>query len=141
MLKKFGGTLELTEDWARHVLKSLNWTNNFQNVITTPVYEQDISKELILNLDQAPLSYVSQGKYRFDMKGTRNVPVKGIYWKRQITATFAISMPGEFLPVQVIYEGKTLRCLPKFNFPESFNTTYSENHWSNLEKSVEFLKK
>ena len=75
----------------------------FQKKISGVIFEHDISKELIINLDQTPLSYVSPGKYTFDVKGVKTVPIKGIDDKRQITATFAISMSGEFLPIQVIY--------------------------------------
>ena len=39
-------------------------------------------KELILNLDQTPLSYVSPGKYTFNPKGAETVPIKGIDDKR-----------------------------------------------------------
>ena len=48
-------------------------------------------------------------------------------------------MSGELLPIQVICEGKTKRCLPKYNFPASFHATFSENHWSNTEKSLSFF--
>ena len=92
-------------------------------------------------MDQTALSYVSPGKYTFDVKGVKTVPIKGIYDKRQINATFAISTSGEFFPIEVIYEGKTTRCLPKYAFPENFDITFSENHWSNKEKLISFFKK
>ena len=41
-------------------------------------------------------------------------------------------MTGKFLPVQVIYEGRTYRCLPNLEFPKCFNVTYSANHWSKI---------
>ena len=50
-------------------------------------------------------------------------------------------MSGEFLPIQLIYKGKTERCDPKFNFPASFNVTQSPNHWSNEDKAKEILHK
>ena len=59
--------------------------------------------------------------------------------KRQITNTFAASCTGEFLPIQVIYAGKTKRSLHKY-FPPSFSVTFTENHWLNTEKSVDFFK-
>ena len=71
----------------------------------------------------------------------KTVPINGIDDKRQITATFALSMSGEFLPIQVIYEGKTKRCLPMYTFPASFDATLSKNHWSNTEKSLSFSNK
>ena len=58
-----------------------------------------------------------------------------------MTETLTISLFGEFLPIQVIYEGKTKRCLPKYTFPASFDATFSENHWSNTEKSLSFFNK
>ena len=50
-------------------------------------------------------------------------------------------MTGKFLPIKLIYEGKTPRCLPRFDFPADFNVTFSDNHWSNTEKSIELFKK
>ena len=122
LLKENGGSLELTEDWARGVIKSMNWTKRkgttgkiepskqflleekltFQKKISGVIFEHDIPKELIINLEQTPLSYISPGKYTFDVKGVKTVPIKGIDDKREITVTFAISMSGEFLPIQVI---------------------------------------
>lgn len=160
-LKEFGGHIELTEGWARNVLKSMKWTKRkgttgkvepsqqflaeekltFQRNISSIIKDHDIPKDLILNLDQTPLSYVSPGKYTFNPIGAKTVPIKGIDDKRQITATFSVSMTGTFLPIQLIYEGKTRRCLPNYDFPNGFNVTYSPNHWSNTEKSVELFQK
>ena len=89
MLKEFGGGLELTENWARNVLKSLNWTNRngttgkvepfkkfleeekftFQRKISNVTLDHDVPSALVLNLDQTLLSYVSLGKYTFSSKG------------------------------------------------------------------------
>ena len=160
-LMKYGGHIELTDGWARHVLESMKWTKRkgttgkvepsqqfvdeekltFQRNISTIIEDHDIPKDLILNLDQTPLSYVSPGKYTFNPKGAKTVPIKGVHDKRQITATFSISMTGSFLPIQLIYEGKTRRCLPNYDFLKGFNVMYSTNHWSNTEKSVELFQK
>ena len=43
--------------------------------------------------------------------------------------------------MQVICEGKTKRCLSKYAFPASLDATFSENHWSNTEKSLSFFNK
>ena len=67
-------------------------------------------------MDQTPLSNVSLGKHTFGVKGVKTDAIKGINDKRQINATLAISKSGESLPIQVIYEGKTARCLPKYAF-------------------------
>ena len=147
-MKKYGGHIDLTDDWARHVLESMKWTKRkgttgkvessqqfldkekltFQRNLSTIIEHHDIPKDLVLNLDQTPLSYVSPGKYTFNPKGAKTVPIKGVDDKRQITATFSISMTGSFLTIQLIYEGKTRRCLPNCDFPKGFNVTYSPNH-------------
>ena len=113
----------------------------FQREIPTVVYKHDISVDLVINLYQTLLSCVSPGKYTFNFKGAKNVHIKGVDNKRQITATFAISATDEFLPVQLIYPSKTKRCLPNFKFHRTFQITYTENHWSNQTKSVEHFEK
>ena len=112
----------------------------FQRNISALVSEHDIRPSLIINIDQSPLSYVNTGKYTFSFKDAKNTPIKGVDEKRQITATFAVSCTGEFLPIQLIYAWKTERSQPKYSFPLSFSVTFTENHWSNTEKSVEFFK-
>ena len=108
--------------------------------ISAAISEHDIPTSLVINLDQTPLSYVSPGKYTFSFKGAKNVPIRGVDGKRQITGTFAVTLTGKFLPKQLIYKGKTKRSLPKFKFPNSFSVTFTENHWSNTDKSVEFFE-
>ena len=143
-LKDFRGHIELTEGWARGVLKSMEWSKKkgttgkikpskqflleekltFQRRIVSIIEEHDIPKEPILNLDQTPLSYVSPRKYTFNPKGANTVPVKGIDGKRQITAIFTVSMTGKFLTIQLIYEGKVSTNITHLQ-------TFSDNHWSN----------
>ena len=112
------------------------------------IFYHDIPKESIVTLSKTPMSYVIPGKYTFDVNHVKTVLIKGIYDKCQITTTFAFSMSGGFLPIQAIYEGKTTRYLLKCVFPENFDIqflkiigTISENHWSNTEKTISFLKK
>ena len=42
--------------------------------------------------------------------------------------------------MQLIYKGKTKRSLLKFKFLNSFSVTFTENHWSNTDQSVEFFE-
>ena len=95
----------------------------------------------MINIDQTSLSYVNTGKYTFSFKGAKDIPVIGVDDKLQITAIFAFSCTGEFLPIQLIYAGKTERRLPKYSFTPFFSVTVTENHWSKTEKSVELFKK
>ena len=50
-------------------------------------------------------------------KGSKRVEIKGLEEKRQITGVFCESMVREFLPIQLVYKGKTDRCHPSYNFP------------------------
>jgi hypothetical protein len=54
----------------------------------------------------------------------------GVNDKHQITAVFCGTLIGDFLPIQLIYEGKSLCCHPHFAFPESWHITHSPKHWS-----------
>ena len=94
----------------------------------------------MINMSQTRLSHVNTGKYTFSFKGAKNIPIKDMDNKRQITVTFAISCTGEFLPIQLIYAGKSEQSLPKCGFPPSFSVTFPQNRWSSIEKSIEFFK-
>ena len=113
----------------------------FQHSITNVAYNRDIKSDLIIKLDQTSLSYLSLGKYTFNLKGPKKVPIKGEDDKRQIATTFATSATGNFLSLQLIYTGKTKRCLPNVEFPLSFHVTYTENFWSNRLKTTERFEK
>ena len=157
-LKEFGGHIALTESWARGVLKSMKWSKRkgatgkiepikqflleeeltFQRRIASIIGEHGIPKERILNLNQTPLPYVSRGKYTFNSKYSKRVHIKGIDDNRQITATFTVSVTGKFLPIQLIYEGKTPRCLPRFVFPAVLISPFLITI---AEKSIELFEK
>ena len=62
--------------------------NPSKKAISTAICDHYIPKELVLNLDQTPLSYGSPGKYTFNIIGASTTHIKGIDEKRQITATF-----------------------------------------------------
>ena len=75
-----------------------------------------------------------------DREGSRRVAITGINDKKQITAVFCANAIGEFLPIQVIYPGKTNRCHPKFSFPLDWSITNSENHWSTEATMIKYLE-
>ena len=66
-----------------------------------------------------------------EQDGVKRVEVTGKDDKRQLTALFACSMSGDFLPIQLVYQGKTIKCLPKFQFPDGWNIIHTSNHWCN----------
>ena len=127
-LKEFGGTLELTDRWARDSIDSmvrnkvkartgktkplpqflLEEQFLFQRPVSTNVLKHDI---LTFNLNEVPL-----GKYTFNFRGAKNVSINRVDDKRQITRTLAVTLHGKTLPIQLIYQGKSRLSLPKFNF-------------------------
>ena len=94
-----------------------------------------------MNFDQIALGFKAPNKSKFTAKGVHSVPIANVDDKRQITATFCVKIVGDFLPVQLIYGGVTDKCHPKVKFPESFRITHSQNHWSNEDIVMEYLKK
>ena len=88
----------------------------FQRKISALVSEHDIPLSLIINIDQTPLAYVNTEKYTFPFKGAKNIPIKHVDDKRHITATFNVRCTGEFLPIQLIYEGKLSKVCPSILF-------------------------
>ena len=64
------------------------------------------------------------------MEGAKCVKVADEDDKRQITAIFAGTI-GDFLPPQLVNKGKTECCPPQYQFLESWDITFSANHWSN----------
>ena len=100
----------------------------------------NIPPQLILNADQTPSSYVSVGKSTMAKRGEKSVSIKGLSDKRSITLTFVITLAGEFLPLQIIYGGKTDRCHPKdFRFPPGFCVSHNAKHWSNEEETIKLI--
>ena len=97
-LSEIGGGITLTDNWARGVLKSMDWVKRkgttrkvepsaqflaeekfiFQRAISAVVCNHDMPADLAINLDQTRLSYVSPGKYTFNFKSAKNVPIKDV---------------------------------------------------------------
>ena len=105
------------------------------------IYEKmtlySIPPELVLNADQTPSSYVSVGKVTMAAKGVKSVPVQGLTDKRNITLTFVVTFKGDFLPMQVIYGGKTNKrfCISKRVFSKS-----NPKHWSNEKETLKLIQ-
>ena len=97
--------------------------------IVSKVEKYDIPSALVVNIDQTPSKYVPVGNESMTEKGKHSVKTEGSVGKRSITGTFAISFDGNFLPVQLIYGGKTTQSLPKFEFPKYFSPGTNPKHF------------
>ena len=159
MLLENGGHVELTKTWARGLLgrmgyvkrkgttsKSKNLVENFDDLkasfleeVSTTVVMDEIPPEMILNWDQTGLNLILSSSWTMEQRGAQRVEIMGLNDKRMITAVFCGTLTGDFLPIQLVYQGKTDRCHPKYNFPEDWHITHSPNHWSIEETMKDYL--
>lgn len=72
-------------------------------------------------------------------QGAQRVEIAGVDHKQQLTAVFAGTACGDFLPPQIIYKGKTIKCLPKVDFPVDWHVTYTHNHWANEKTTIDYI--
>ena len=75
-----------------------------------------------------------------DLKGSKQVKMVGLGDKRQITALLSVTKSGHLLPPQLIYPGKTDACHPKVTFPDDWDITHTESHWSTEDTMIRFAK-
>ena len=66
-----------------------------------------------------------------DREGEKAIPIADLDDKREITVVQAVTLAGEYLPHQILYQGKTGRCHPAIKFPSEWDEWHTENHWSN----------
>ena len=159
-LEEFGGTIKLTKEWSKSVLRRMGYTKrranskskvlpeNFEKIkeqflidIKSVVKMEDIPSDLIINWDQTAMKVVPFSAWTMEIKGSKRVEIAAVDDKRQITALFTCTLSGKFLPMQLIYKGTTPRCLPKnVPFPKDWHLTYTENHWSNTNTMIDYVK-
>ena len=148
------------KDWAKSLLSRMGFVKRkattkakvsvkdfearkttFLNDVFTTVIMEDILQERIVNWDHTALHYVPVSLWNMEKKGSTRVPIAGIDDKRQVTTVLACSMTGEFLPPQVIYQGKSTCSLPSYKLPADWDVTYTPKHWANEETSLQYLQK
>ena len=95
--------------FSEEVSKEVEMTY-FHSTVTT-IENKKIPKLLAINLDQTPSKYVLGCNKTLAPKGMKNVSIAGLTDKRTITATFSIIMDDQFLPMQIIYGGRTYKSI------------------------------
>ena len=91
----------------------------------------EIPSELVINWDQTGINYIPVSSWTMAEEGSKRVEMIGKDDKQQLTALFTCSMSGDFLPIQLVYKGKTDRSLPRFKFPSDWVVTSTPNNWYN----------
>jgi hypothetical protein len=159
LLECNGGPISLTKDWAKYLLRRMDYVKRkattktsqigleeysarreeYLQDIRTTVLMEEIPDELVINWDHTGINYVPVSEWTMAKEGSKRVEVAGFKDKRQITAVFGCSLSGDFLPVQLIYQGKTKASLPKFSFPNDWDITTSPKHWANEDTMLQYL--
>ena len=111
----------------------------FQHKIAKIVEAHQIPNCMILNLDQTPSKFVPSSNTTLVPFGTKSIPVTGLSDKRAITATFTISHDGDFLPMQLIYQGTTVKRLPRFDLPNSVSLSMNPKHFNNTAEAFKIM--
>ena len=162
LLVKHGGYISITKSWAKSLLKRMGYVKRKATTKATPgmsaekfesqrkaflrqiarmVKLRSIPDTLVINLDQTGVKLVLSGDWTMAAEWSRRVEIVGLGDKRQITATFAATLKGTFLPMQILYQGKTDRCHPKFKFPDGFDILcHTPNHWQNEQTCIRFCE-
>ena len=152
-------SIELTEGWAKYLLHRMSFVKrrgttkakmpieHFEEAkkeylldIKLVISMDEIPLGLVINFDQTGIRYIPVSDWTMAEEGSKRVEIAGKDDKRQLTAVFAGLMNGEFLPPQLIYQGKTTSCLPHYDFPAGWHLTFSPNHWSNEETMKEYIE-
>ena len=97
----------------------------FNHSTVEKVNGKSIPESLILNFDQTPSKFVPVASTTLAERNSKQVVIKGSDDKRAITATFTVTLDGQFLGMQLIYGGKTNQSLPRFDFPTNFSRSFS----------------
>ena len=87
-----------------------------ENVVSTVMMEE-VPMELVMNWDQTGIKIVPSSCWTMDEQGSQRVEINGIGDKRMIAAVLCGTLMGDFLPIQLIYAGKTTHCHPRYKFP------------------------
>ena len=105
------GKVSISEELKKEIEESYLYS------IVKKTEENQIPLSLVINLYQTPTKFVPGCNKTLAEKGSKTVSIAGSTNKRMITATFAITLSGNFLPIQLIYGGKTSKKYSCCSFP------------------------
>lgn len=159
LLAEDGEYTQLTKTWAQSLMirmglvkrkassKKSKMTDEFQQSKSTFFRQvgsfakvHAILADMVINWDQMGINVVPSN-FTMEERGASRVKIAGYGDKRMIKATFTATLTGEFLPMQILYGGKTNRCHPRYTFLAVFNIHHNPNHWANEECAIRFIKK
>lgn len=139
LLECNGGHISITKHWAKYLMERMGFAkrrastkakltvSEFDRYIAQFAFDvkvvidmKEIPNELVINWDQIGVHYVPVSSWTMEKEGSKRVDIARVDDKRQITAVFAGTMAGDFLLPQLVYQGKTSKCLPSAAFPSDW---------------------
>ena len=160
LLASNGGHISLTRHWGKNTLHRMGLVKRkgttkakvlvedfdvvkaqYLSDIKAVIEMEEVPPALVINWDQTGINYVPVSAWTMAKEGSKRVEICGIDDKRQITGVYGCSMAADFLPIQLVYEGKTPRCIPSFNFPPDWDITFTHNHWCNERTVKDYIEK
>ena len=159
LLKDHGGLLNISKSWAASLISRMHKVKRkgTRAARKVPTDFEDVKSafltrvkntieeagnpppQLIMNFDQTGCKFVPCSEWTLAVQGSKQVEIKGLDDKREMTVLLSITMSGKLLPPQLIYAGKTHRCHPNgVQFPSEWNIMNTVNHWSNEATMLEY---
>ena len=157
-LKKYSRCLELSHAWAQSFMSRLGFvkrkgtkaaqklpddtptiTLQFMEKIKNIVTIQ-IPGQLAFNCDHTGTKLVPASDWTMAEEGSKQVEVRGLDDKRDVTASLTATLSGQLLSLQLLYAGKTPRCYPCQSFPSDWDIYHSPTHCSTEDTMLRFVK-
>ena len=159
-LRQFGGPVVIDKSLARSILRRMGFVKRkgtkatktlpsdfaaiqqgYVSKVEKFVRDHAIPDSLVLNFDQTGCHMVPGGEWTMEERGTDQITIAGLDDKRQMTVLLTATKSGGLLPPQLIYAGKTERCLPKgVEFPAGWDIAFTESHWSTGDSMMRYAK-
>jgi ferredoxin len=99
----------------------------------------NIAPEMIIAMDESGVVLFPTTDKTYKPIGSNSVQISGHDEKRQVTATYAISLTGIITPVQTIFQGTTDNCHPKTT-SLNIRNVHSASHWCTKETVLTFFE-
>ena len=92
---------------------------SFLQQIFDLVEENNISASLIQSFEKTPLKCAPVASETLKKPGSKHVAISEMTHQKSLTATFCITFSNRFLPLELLYGGKTIHSIHNF-FKKAF---------------------
>lgn len=155
LLASNGGNVSLKKTWAVSLMKRVGLrksraTKGASNVgtsseddtscigqILNAISTHNIPLELVIGWEQFNLPLLPDGY----SGGTEGDDVDGGNGTQSIVGLIAVTMSGNILPFELVYDGDSADCHPSFSFPGDFSIFHRPKEMSSKESILNFMTK